>query len=321
MKKLNNLLNDLSYKHSRESVVAVGNFDGVHLGHQKILNTTKEIASSINGDCGAFTFAPHPVLVVRPEKGMKLIVSDYQDRVKMIEKMGLDFSVLEYFSESFRTLSPKDFILFLQKKLNMIHLVVGDDYSFGKNREGNIEALEIMSREMGFKITVVPEVGPDGRRVTSSYIRKMLKKGALRTVNRYMLNNFFIKGYVESGFRRGHVMGYPTANLKLYSDFQLLPKGGVYATLTQIGSTLYPSMTNIGYNPTFQNREQTIETHILNFNKMIYYEKIKIHFMERMRDEIKFKGIEALIKQLRTDKNDVIQYFENHPITENSRIL
>lgn len=310
MKLLTNLQKDLTFKITSDSVVAIGNFDGVHLGHQEIIKTLKLLGNSYNYSTILMTFSPHPVLVVRPQKNLKLIIGDYYDRVKMAKFFDIDYAVLEKFSDKFRTLTPDDFILFLKDKLKMKHLVVGDDYNFGKNRSGDVNYLTSITSKYDFNLTVVPEVAIDGKRITSSYIRTLLQKGLLESTNKYLLSYFYLKGFVEAGFRRGHIMGYPTANLKLYTYDQMIPSEGVYITLTKIGNEVFQSMTNIGDNPTFRNEDTTIETHILDFDKMIYYQKIKLYFLKKIRGVIKFNNIDELMAQLRDDKKTVTEYFK-----------
>jgi len=297
------------------SVIAIGNFDGIHIGHQSILDKLKDYPEL---DRVIITFKPHPVLFVNPNKELKLIIADYSDKVDVLNNFNPDIIILQEFSNLIKNAEPIDFIRVLKEKLNMKYLIVGDDYNFGKNRAGNVNFLNEISNEFDFKLIVVPQIEENNLRITSSCIRKLLLKGKLSIVNKYLYNNFFIKGFVETGAARGRKLGFPTINFKSYAPNQIYPNDGVYITLTKIDgdNKIYKSITNIGNNPTFKENKQRIETHILNFNRDIYFKKIKIYFLEKLRSEIEFGSTDKLVAQIKIDREEAVNYFKKDGIKD-----
>ncbi len=298
----------------RESVIAIGNFDGVHIGHQSILNKFKNYPDL---NKVIITFKPHPVLFVNPTKNLKLIIADYADKINILKKFNPDTIFLQDFSNIIKNARPIDFVRTLKEKLNMKYLIVGDDYNFGKNRAGNVEFLSKISNSFDFNLIIVPQIEENNLRITSSYIRKLLLNGEIELVNKYLYTKFFIKGFVETGASRGKKLGFPTVNFKSYASNQIYPNDGVYITFTKIdGDTnIYKSITNIGNNPTFNEDARRVETHILDFNKDIYFKKIKICFLKKLRTEVKFNSTEELVAQINKDKANTINYFNNIIIT------
>jgi riboflavin kinase/FMN adenylyltransferase len=298
-----------------ESVIAVGNFDGVHVGHQSILNKLSEYK---NYKKVIITFKPHPVIFVNPSKNFELIVADYADKVDILKNFNPDYIFLQNFSKKIKNAEPIDFVKILKEKLNMKCLIVGDDYNFGKNRAGNVDFLKSISKEYDFELVVVPQIEEQNNRITSSHIRKLLLSGDIETANRYLYNVFFIKGFVETGASRGRTLGFPTINFKSYSLNQAYPNDGIYTTLTKIDGDpkLYKSVTNIGMSPTFDEKERRVETHILDFDKNVYFKKVKIHFLHKLRDEIKFNSINELVAQITIDKEHTIKYFNEVDISK-----
>jgi len=292
---------------NRESVIAIGNFDGVHIGHQSILNKLKNYPDL---NKVIITFKPHPVLFVNPDKNLKLIVADYSDKVDILKKFNPDIIFLQEFSNIIKNARPIDFVRTLKDKLNMKYLIVGDDYNFGKNRAGNVDFLSKISSSFDFSLIIVPQIEENNLRITSSYIRKLLLKGEIEVVNKYLFTDFFIKGFVETGVSRGKKLGFPTINFKSYAPNQIYPDDGVYITLTKVDGdvNIYHSITNIGNNPTFNEKQKRVETHILNFNRNIYFKKVKITFLKKLRNEIKFNSVEELISQINKDKDNTINY-------------
>ena len=297
----------------KESVITVGNFDGVHIGHQSILNKLKNYDGYKKV---VITFKPHPVIFVNPNKKLKLIIADYSDKVKILEKFSPDCVFLQDFSEEIKNARPIEFVKVLKEKLDMKYLIVGDDYNFGKNRAGNVEFLKSISKKFDFELIVVPQIDENNQRITSSYIRRLLLDGNIETANNYLYHPFFIKGFVETGLARGRKLGFPTINFKSYALNQLYPSNGVYITLTKIDGdkNIYKSLTNIGNSPTFNEKERRLETHILEFNNNIYFKKVKISFLYKLRDETKFDSIEDLINQINKDKESTIDYLRDFDI-------
>jgi len=309
MKVYPDLLKENNFN-TKESVIAVGNFDGVHIGHQSILNKLNDYP---NFQKVVITFKPHPVIFVNPERKLKLITADYSDKVSTLKQFSPDLIFLQDFTKTVKNAKPVEFIKVLKEKLNMKYLIVGDDYNFGKDREGNVEFLKSISKKFDFELIIVPQIEENNQRITSSYIRKLLLIGGIKLANKYLYHPFFIKGFVETGLARGRKLGFPTINFKSYSLNQLYPSDGVYITLTKVDgdNKIYNSITNVGSSPTFNENQRRVETHILDFNKNIYFKKVKIHFLYKLRDEIKFNSMEELVEQINTDKAHATNYFEN----------
>ncbi len=284
----------------KNPVVAIGNFDGVHLGHCKILK--KLIEKSKNGTSVVYTFRPHPFFVLRPESGLSLLTS-YDERSKLIGALGVDVLIEEPFSREFSNHSADDFFnLFLLHQLSAQAIVVGYDFSFGKNRQGHLVALKKFCDEAHVELTVIPPFRVGAEVVSSTQIRNHLRAGEIELANPLLGREFSYCGDVVRGEARGSQIGFPTANLKPGTQGLLLLPSGVYATRTKVGGQLYPSVTNIGVRPTFEtDGGLVIETHLLDVSLDLYGAEITVKFMKRLRDEKKFSGAEELKAQIRRD--------------------
>lgn len=286
----------------------IGNFDGVHIGHKKILTKIKEEAKQQGLSSCVITFHPHPQKVLQ---NIDIpLLSPIRERLKLLEEQGIDVVACYTFTEDIAKISAQDFVKdILVGKLNLKHLIVGPDFSFGRKREGNLDLLNIMGQEYGFDTEVVETALIDGETVSSTSIRNLVREGNLSKANKFLGYNFFIEGQVKEGERRGRQIGFPTANLE--TDWDILPKVGVYATLANVNGTSHHSITNIGYRPTFGHNELLIETHIFDFTEDIYKKRIKVEFVHRVRDEQKFNGPEALVEQIKKDVESVKEILSN----------
>lgn len=283
-------------------VLSIGNFDGVHLGHQKLVKQVAQRASSMGLKPIIMTLDPHPIKVLFPEKNMKNIL-ELGDRVGLLQSMGVsDVQVLQ-FSREVSTLEPEEFFKkYVIDQFQSKHLVVGYDFNFGKNRHGTIEVAKKLCEQFSIGFTVVEALKINDVVVSSSKIRKFIDDGDVESANQFLGRSFYISGMVEKGAGRGKKIGFPTANL--FTKNELIPLSGVYVTLTERQGQMLKSVTNVGYNPTFgdfKNTTPKIETHFLEFNKDIYGEKIKVHFLHRLRDEMKFHSVEDLVAQIAND--------------------
>ena len=279
---------------NKDICVAIGNFDGLHLGHMSLINQVykSELAK------GIITFTNHPSSYVSNE--IKQILS-LEDKIK--ELSNLDYLIILDFNEELKNLSADDFIKFLQKN-NIKEVVCGKDFRFGKNRIGDINLLA-----KNFKLDVKDDVYLEGVKVSSTLIRTKLKLGEIETVNKLINRIYKISGKVVDGNKQGRKIGFPTANLEPY-DY-LIPSTGVYATKVLIDGKLYNSMTNIGHNPTFNMSENLkVETYILDFDKDIYGEEISIYFYKKIRDEKKFDSVSKLVLELGKNKIEIVKYFK-----------
>ena len=281
--------------------VTIGNFDGVHLGHQLLFNEVVDKARIHNGTSVAITFAPHPLKVVRPEIGVKLISTCDQKR-ELIAHANLDVLMIIPFTKPFARMSAEDFVdNVLIKAIGVHELVVGYDYAFGKGRQGDTEFLKGQGRKKDFNVSVIDAYFIDGIAVSSTKIRELVSQGRMRDVKKLLGRFYQIRGEVKLGQQRGgKLLGFPTANLHISSD-DLCPKHGVYVTQVIYDGKCYGGVLNIGYNPTFDGEQVSAETHIFDFNQDIYGKDIKINLLQYLRGEKKFSGPEDLAKQIGKD--------------------
>lgn len=287
----------------KNPVVTLGNFDGVHLGHQKIFRLLIEKARRINGTSVVYTFEPHPIKVLYPERRMPLITS-YRERATLVEQMGVDVLVSAPFERGFASQSAKEFVQeILVGSIGAREVLVGYDYAFGRNREGDTGLLQQLGRQMGFEVEIVPPVMMNGHAVSSSRIRTVVEEqGDVALAARMMGREFCLEGVVVEGHRRGKSLGYPTANLRLENE--LLPKPGVYAVLVRVEGleSTWGGMANLGTNPTFSERVLSFEVHIFDFQGDLYGKRLKVALLDRLREERRFPSVKALVDQLGKDE-------------------
>ena len=298
----------------KNAVLTIGTFDGVHIGHQKILQKLQEEAYKIDGETVLFTFYPHPRMVLNPTNhGLKLIQTQ-EEKIEKLKKIGLENLIVQPFTSEFSNLSAKDFVeKFLIEKLNVKKLVIGHDHQFGKNREGTLEFLKEMSVKHNFEVIEIPAQEINEVNISSTKVRKAIESGDIDVANAYLGFPFELNGVVVKGKQLGRTIGFPTANIELKSDFKILPKKGVYAVEIQLSDyTHYIGMMNIGNRPTISNElKETIEVNIFDFNQSIYSNEIKVKLFGRIRDEFKFDSIEKLKEQLIKDEKTCRNYFNS----------
>jgi riboflavin kinase / FMN adenylyltransferase len=284
----------------KNPVLTLGNFDGVHLGHQRIFQLVSQKAREIGGEAIVYTFDPHPVEVLAPERKPPLI-TPLKEKLKLIEEMGIDVVIVAAFSKEYARQTPEEFVQgTLYDQIQIRQLFVGHDFTFGKGREGDIALLKDLGRKYGFNVEVVGAVRVAGRVVSSSLIRELIQKGEMPEATRLLGRNYHLVGKVIHGHGRGsRKLGFPTANLKV--EGTLIPKPGIYALWAVLEGKKYAAVANLGWNPTFHDQKFSIEVHILNFDQDIYGETIGVEFVERLRDEVPFSGPEELIAQIKRD--------------------
>ena len=286
----------------RRPFVTIGNFDGVHIGHQMLFSEVVRKARAAGGASVAITFAPHPLKVVRPDKGIKLISTCEQKR-ELIELADIDVLVIIPFTREFATMRAERFVSdILCGTIGVEELVVGYDYAFGRGREGDIPFLKHMGESKGFRVSVVEACHVDGILVSSTKVRELVGQGRMRDVKKLLGRYYQIRGEVRRGRQRGGpVLGFPTANLRITEE-DLCPKHGVYVTQVIYDGKCYGGVLNIGYNPTFSGGGGiSAETHIFDFSQDIYGKPIKINLLQHLRDEKKFSGPDELTAQIRAD--------------------
>lgn len=276
----------------------IGNFDGVHIGHKKIISSVKKEAVEKGLSSCVITFHPHPQKVLQ-NIDVPLLVP-IRERLKLLELQGVDYVACYTFTRELSRISAKDFITdTLVGKLNLKHLIVGPDFSFGRRREGNARLLKVMGEEYGFETKVLGPALIDGEVVSSSAVRNLIREGNVKKASKFLGYDFYIEGQVKEGQRRGTKIGFPTLNLD--TDWDILPKVGVYATRAYIDEERKESITNVGYRPTFGSDELLVETHVFDFDRDIYGKRVRVEFVDRVRDEKKFDGADALVEQIKKD--------------------
>ncbi|WP_317367097.1 bifunctional riboflavin kinase/FAD synthetase [uncultured Tyzzerella sp.] len=283
------------------TVVTIGNFDGVHIGHKKLINITKKYALKEDLKSVVITFSPHPLEIIKKASPFFYIFSEEEKNMEM-EKENIDYFIKYPFTKEFSKIEPQDFVDILIEKLNCKILVVGEDYCFGKNRAGNVDILKKIGNEKGIKVIKISNIIIDGERASSSIIRECLINRNIKKANLLLNKPYYIFGKVVEGNRLGRTIGFPTANI-IPSPNKLLPPDGVYVTKTKYNNRIYDSITNIGKNPTVNNAYRTVETYIFDFNENIYNQNIEVDFYDWIRSVKKFSGIGELKEQIAKDIN------------------
>jgi riboflavin kinase/FMN adenylyltransferase len=307
------IIHSISNFTSKESsFVTIGTFDGIHIGHQKILGDLIQSAKENNTKSVVLTFFPHPRMVLQKNVTIELL-NTIEEKSQLLEQMGLDYLIIHPFSKEFSRLTALDFVRdILVNQLNTTKLIIGYDHHFGKNREGNIDQLREYSHLYDFEVEEIPAQDIDDVSVSSTKIRNALHEGHLKTANNYLGYSFMIHGTVVNGKKLGGKIGYPTANIDVKEDYKLIPKTGVYVIQSEIDGTLYSGMMNIGYRPTVDGKHQTIEAHFFDFEGDLYGQFLKIEFLYFLRDEQKFDSVEELIDQLKKDQENAHSFLENN---------
>jgi riboflavin kinase / FMN adenylyltransferase len=291
-----------SHRRFSHPVVSLGNFDGVHLGHQAILSKAVEEACAVQGTALVLTFHPHPLTVLRPNSPLPLILS-LREKLLSLRSLGVAGVILQRFSPTFSQLTAEEFVRrYLADTIGVERVVVGHNVSFGYRRSGNAETLVQLGKQFGFAVDVVGPVMIDNTEVSSTLVRALLAAAKMREVTRLLGRAYAVSGRVEKGFQRGRTIGFPTANLRPRADL-LLPNG-VYAVRVDVDEkTTVPGVANVGMNPTFGNNRRTIEAHLFDFSADLYGKRLRVSFVEHIREERKFPSVPDLIRQIQEDAN------------------
>lgn len=281
-------------------VVTIGNFDGVHRGHQQLFRIVKERARALQGQAVVITFDPHPIKIMQPDRQLPLLTTTEQ-KLRLLAALDLDVVVVHPFTREFGALPARDFVQhYLVDRLGVAEVVIGHDYRFGRRREGDIALLQRLGQEKGFQVRVVDAIQIDQTVVSSTLIRQLIKKGDVARAQVFLGRPYEVTGEVIHGYGRGsRLLGYPTANLKV--DNELLPATGIYAVRVGWAGRSYEGVANIGVCPTFGNQEVTLEVHILDFQQDIYGERLAVEFVARLREERRFADVAALVAQIERD--------------------
>jgi riboflavin kinase/FMN adenylyltransferase len=287
----------------KNAVITIGNFDGVHIGHQALFHEVIEKADAIDGTSIAMTFDPHPIRVLQKNNTPPLITL-HEQKTELIERSGMEVLICIPFTKKFASLTAEDFIKnLLVEKIGMKAIIVGGDYTFGKNREGNLAVLKSFASQLGYEVIVADWIKAAQNisdRISSTKIRELVMAGNIEPASKMLGRHYQIRGRVVKGRDRGgKLLGIPTANINLQDE--LCPKIGIYAVTVEYNNRIYKGVANIGYSPTFDDNEFTVEVHLLDFAENIYDEKIRVNFIERIRDEKKFADISELKEQINQD--------------------
>ncbi|MEO2059000.1 MAG: bifunctional riboflavin kinase/FAD synthetase [Mesonia sp.] len=284
------------------TVITIGTFDGVHIGHRKIIKRIVESAENSALESAVLTFFPHPRMVLQKEVGIELI-NTIEERKQILENTGVDHLIVHPFTRAFSRLTAQEYIEeVLVKKLQAKKVIIGYDHRFGRNRNADIEDLRKYGEKYGFEVEEISKQDVDEVAVSSTKIRKALQEGDVEKANTYLGSNFLLTGTIVKGKGLGKDLGFPTANLKIEETYKLIPKTGVYVVKALIDDQEFFGMMNIGYNPTVGGSEKTIETYFFNLDKNLYGKKLQIEMLKRIREEKKFSGVEELIGAMKEDQ-------------------
>ncbi|WP_336128089.1 bifunctional riboflavin kinase/FAD synthetase [Mesoflavibacter sp. CH_XMU1422-2] len=299
-------------KNSNHTVLTIGTFDGVHIGHQKIIKRLVEISEIKNLTPSLLTFFPHPRMVLQKDANIKLI-NTIDEKKDILKQFGISNLVIKEFTKEFSRLTAEDFVKnILVDHLKAKHIIIGYDHHFGRNRNANIEDLKQFGKDFNFEVEEISKQDINDVAVSSTKIRAALQEGNIKIANTYLGYNFMLTGKVIDGKKLGQTINYPTANLHIEETYKLIPKHGVYIVKSIIDNNTVYGMMNIGHNPTVNGKHQTIETHFFDFNKDLYGQNLKIELLQRLRDEQKFNSVQELQSQLHIDKKNALEFIKSH---------
>ncbi len=298
----------------KNPVLTTGTFDGVHLGHRKIIDNLRQAALKVNGESVLFTFYPHPRMVLSPADDSLQLLNTQKEKILLLENAGIDHLIIYPFSKEFAELTAEQFVEnILVQAIGVKKVVIGYDHQFGKNREGNLAHLQIMSEKFGFNVQEIHAKDIDQVNISSTKIRNALLEGDIATANEFLGYTYNLTGVVVEGKKLGRTINFPTANLSVSYRHKLVPAIGVYAVNVLVSGRLYQGMMNIGLRPTVENvaLKPVPEVHLFDFDGNLYETEITVFFKAKLRDEKKFSGIDQLKEQLENDKLDALKYLNN----------
>ncbi|TDQ08849.1 bifunctional riboflavin kinase/FAD synthetase [Pedobacter metabolipauper] len=310
------IYNHLSeFKKLNNAVATIGTFDGVHYGHQKIIKRLCELAKANGGESVILTFFPHPRLIIDPENQDLKMINTIHEKAKILAGLGVDHLIITPFTRDFSNLSPSEYIKnILVDTIGIKQIIVGYDHRFGKDRKGGMDDLIEFSKKCDFKIEEIPEQDINDVAVSSTKIRKAVLNGEVALAASFLGYNFSIYGRVIKGDKIGRTIGYPTANIFVEETYKLIPSDGIYAVTVELNGASFQGMAYIGQRPTINGMTRNIEVNIFDFDQEIYGQNIKMNFLEFLRHDVKFTGLEALKEQLFKDKEATLAYFKNQSL-------
>lgn len=292
------------FSNVKNPIVTVGTFDGVHLGHQKILKRLKEIAKHKDGETVLLTFFPHPRLVIFPEDNDLKLINTLEEKIELLDQFGLDHLIILPFDKTFSRISPTEYVRdFLVNKINVNTLVIGYDHRFGRNRAGNLKLLSELSPVYNFGLEEITAQEIAEIKVSSTKIRSAILSGDIIKATKYLQHTFTLKGKIIKGKQIGRTIGFPTANIKIEESYKIIPQDGAYVIQGEIDGIIYDGMLNIGNRPTVNNNnKKTIEAFLFDLDHDVYDKQIKVLFIKKLRDEKKYNSLNELKEQLTKDR-------------------
>lgn len=293
-------------KEIKNAVVTSGTFDGVHIGHQKILKRLREVANQRDGETVMITYWPHPRMVLNPLDNSLKLLSTFPEKANLLEKYGIDHLVKIPFTQEFSQMTAEEYIrIVLHDRIQTSHIITGYDHRFGKNREGGLEDLVSYAGKYHYEVEEIPRQDIDEIGVSSTKIRTALESGDVKLANQYLGRPYSVTGMVVKGQQLGRTLGYPTANISVKENYKLIPADGIYAVKVCNKYKKRDGMLNIGHRPTVGGEHKTIEVHIFDFDDDIYNSEISLEFIDHIREEVKFDSIDKLKLQLKKDEKSV----------------
>jgi riboflavin kinase/FMN adenylyltransferase len=296
----------------KNAVVTIGTFDGVHLGHRKIIARIKEIANEIGGETVILTFFPHPRMILHPEDQDLKLINTIPEKAALLEELGVDHLIITPFSRDFSNQTAEEYIKnILVEKIGTKKIVIGYDHRFGKDRKGSLADLQQLAPVYGYDVIEIPEQDINDVAVSSTRIRKALLNDEIELANKFLGYPFFISGKVNRGDQIGRTIGYPTANILVEETYKLIPSDGIFAVKVYLDGKEFKGMGYIGHRPTINGMTRNIEVNIFDFNEDIYTKPIKMELLHFIRGDIKFSSLDELTTQLDKDKTDAIRLLSN----------
>ncbi|WP_414000360.1 bifunctional riboflavin kinase/FAD synthetase [Flavobacterium sp. W1B] len=300
------------FSSTKKTILTLGTFDGVHIGHKKILEKVTQNTENNKYESLVLTFFPHPRMVLQNQSDIKLL-NTISEKINLLEKTGIENLVIHPFDENFSRLTAEEFVRdILVNQFNIHKIIIGHDHRFGRNRTANIDDLIGFGKQYGFEVEQISVQEIDAISVSSTKIRKALSEGNMTLANQYLGYDYFLTGTVLEGKRLGRTIGFPTANLNIKEDYKLIPLNGVYVVKSTINQKTVFGIMNIGFNPTVGGDHLSIEIHYLDFNSELYGQELSVSILQYLRPEQKFDSIESLKTQLEKDKNKAIEYLKKH---------
>lgn len=299
-------------KDIKNAVVTSGTFDGVHVGHQKILNRLREVANQNNGETVMITYWPHPRMVLNPLDNTLKLLSTFPEKANLLETYGVDHLVKIPFTREFSQMTPEEYIrIVLHERIQTSHIITGYDHRFGQNREGGLDDLVSFADKYSYQVEEISRQDIDEIGVSSTKIRKALESGDVMLANQYLGRPYTVTGLVVKGQQLGRTLGFPTANISVKENYKLIPADGIYAVKVCNKYRKRDGMLNIGHRPTVGGEHKTIEVHIFDFDDDIYNSEISLEFIDRVREEVKFESVDQLKLQLKKDERSVRAIFSD----------